>query len=406
MIKRNWIRFIAALCAGLMLLGATALAEGEVVSLSEMALITEEAVYYSGSIDGVEAGIFKMDLDGANPVKIYDEDVSMLSLIGDTLMIYDWNLDKVVLINGAGEKIAEVSEGSGMAYSDGLHFYLGNLQISPDGAKIQELFQVKDAEDFWHLQPMAVDGGYLYYLDRRAYGMYAYEFTNTWALYRVPLEGGTAQRLVDEGMEWIGMDEEFIYYNRMNFSYFDQDTEEDMSTDFEEGLYKIAKGGGEPVKLAEIGAVTEDSYVHYSLMEAGVIYGYRSDFSNPDETAATLLRIGADGVAQPEVFLEDGSINAIDEGILLVTTMSFTEGEEFIQDDKIVAIDLQDMSRTVLNPDERYMLYYTEADPELAAMGGRVYFTSYDEQKAASGFFAANLDGSGVIQLAVGMIFE
>lgn len=401
--RRIIIYFLAL--ALMLVAPAAALADGGVSVLDGTAIITQDQVFYTGSVDGTESGIFVMERDGTNVVKIYDEDMMLIAYSNGKLLIYNWELESLVILDASGNVVSELGITAGSAISDGGYFYAGAYRISDDGSQRETLIEVSE-DDVWMVTPVAISGDRLYYLDNREYGMNAAEYDNPAALKCINLSDKSISDISPAGTSYIGIDGDYIYYARSNFStYSDDPFAEDIEVEVDQGLFRANLDGSGETRLADIN-LTDDVYTSYSFVSNGMIYGVKSDYTT-EEQDTFIVRVDANGNYQPEHAV-DGYYTLCDvaDGKLICVKVNiYTDNDDYTQVDQIVNVNLDTMEEVSLNNGAVFMLDFTESEPQLAVSNGAIFFVSYDVEVGSSSLYRINLDGSDLIKLANGYQF-
>ena len=158
-------KYIAALIAVMLLISGSAVAEN---LFSGVALIEEKEIYYSGSVDGENLGVYILEKDGS-AWQIYDTDAMLLEESDSSILLMDYITEQAILLSKEGTVLAQVSGYYGTAIEDDDWFYLGNIALSEDGRQQKVMFEVS-AEELYYVTPVCVEEGYLYYIDEREYG--------------------------------------------------------------------------------------------------------------------------------------------------------------------------------------------------------------------------------------------
>lgn len=388
---------VLVLIIGVLTMG-TALADGASI---DNAYILEDAVYYAGSIDGETVAVYRMGPKGADPQKIVDGDYALLAVSNGNLLLQDWEAEELVIVDANGAELYRKTGNATQAVAANGWFYLGASALSEDGAQ-EKTFVNVSGNDVWQILPATATDSHYYYLDRREYGEQLVEYSNCSALYRASLADGAIEEISPPGTNFIGLDEQFIYYTRQTFFYYDEASDDAINADVNQGLFKYAIDGSGETKLADSGELSENLFTSYKFLDDGVLYGMRWDFGS-DEVQKTLLRTAVSGEALPELPIEEDALHGVKNGRLIVSKYVFIEDPDaYHQADQLAAIDLQTNARTVLNTMGQ-VLYFTESDPFVAVVGDRAYYMSYDETTYATGLYVANLDGSGASLLAQGV---
>ncbi|MDO4547723.1 MAG: hypothetical protein Q4D04_06490 [Clostridia bacterium] len=397
--------FIIALC--IMLASCQSALAWE--NLYSQAIVDEDGIYYSGSLDEATVGTFFMNADGSGARKLLDGEALLLAASDSALltMMYDENYEngEMNVIARDGEVIASIPGEYLSSIEDDDRFYVANLEISVDGGtvSIRELFAL-DAVDSYRIMPVEVEDGYLYFQDSRDYKDTTYEVSSfsVDTLKRVSLAGGEPELICDADARFIGIDDGHIYFQRMDYYVHEGDYESSDIVHVECGLYRANTDGGDARIIAD---VDPESYLTYTHMDDGVIYGLMSYFdADTDEPRDILKRVTTGGEALADIDVPSDTLAAIDDGELYFIKYNYYEsnGEE-VQSDEIVIFDERTGEQTTLLTGRGYALFFTETQPQLVAEDGRVYFFDYSYTKNSMRLWSTTADGSGERLLAPGL---
>lgn len=412
---KKWM--MIALTALLMLTSAFASAEetaASPVNLDYSTIIDGERIYYSGSIDGGERGVYIMNADGSDPVRISEITADLLALSGENLLVYQYDLETgdstAAVLNADGTLLPLAGEYGGKAIAADGRFYWGMGSCAADGSDLQTYF-TGDAVNAYEYYPLAVHEGYYYYLDwSEMSGMVYAEGASQpmgASLCRMNLADQTHEVVSPLGTRFIGIENGSIYYTRDNYwREMPDGTSSEVAVD--QGLFAADLATLTETCLAEYPADANvvDSYM---LVKDGVVYGMHSDYASEGPDAFGVIRVTSDGTkldllpVSPDVWR---TISCVEDGILYVSECNIISYEDdFIQKDSVIAINLADGSETVLNPETIDMLFYSESDPAVKVVGDRVYFTAYDMERWSVCLKSMKLDGSDLTLLAHGVSF-
>lgn len=375
-------------------------------NLYASALFEDDAIVYSGSLDGEERGVFRMNLDGSNAKKIYHTEALLLAADDGVLAIGDYDAGQLVLITEGGQEVGRVDGYFDMAAVDDGVFYVNNQAVTVKGGKVEakELFDVGEGNE-WYISPIEVEDGYVYYYDSSKYGaVSAVEGSgHVAALCRMNVKTGEHQTISPEGTTFLGIEDGQIFYTREDFYIFTEDDEaKEMTND--EGLFKAALDGSGETKLAGFEENSESITTRYQLVEDSVIYGLTTDYSrDEDQPVNTLKRVTFDGQTLPDVPVPYGVLcSADDEQVIMCTyNVDFT-GEDYNQSDRILVLDTNTGAYKTLNEDGKLVLFFFEADPELIVEDDRLFGFTYDYDRSAMALFSMKTDGSDIRELAKG----
>jgi hypothetical protein len=361
-------------------------------------------------MDGSVLGIFAMDPDGGNAVRLYENAFPILAVTNGFIMAGDYEKNATVIIDAAdGSSYSIPGDTSSAIGMDGV-FYTGYSVINASGGDIKTLFAVNDDEK-WLITPVAAEGGYVYFIDEREYFNYAAEYESPGSLKRVSLADGAISEISGAGTAYIGMDEQYIYYTRSSFIIRGEDSEAgDELADIDEGLFRAEKSGSGEARLAGAGMVEEVVNVSFSFLSDGVIYGLSYDYNANDGEKLNLMRVSVSGEALPNVRLEDYiSLHSVtDMKLLAVATECGTlEDESYWQRDTIQIIDLSgdEVAALSISLNVNCLLVYTGSPLMLTYAGGKLYYVAYDINTGATSLYSRNEDGSDALRLAMGYQF-
>jgi hypothetical protein len=325
-------------------------------------------------------------------------------------MAGDYINGATVIINAADGSSYSIPGVTGSAIGTDGDFYTGYSVIDAASGDIKTLFAVSDDEK-WFVTPVAIEGGYVYYIDEREYSNYSAEYESAGSLKRVSLEDGAITEISGAGTAYIGMDEQYIYYARASFYFYNEDYEiSDEPADIDEGLFRAEKSGSNETRLADAGMIEDLVYISYKFMDSGVIYGLRDDYNSDDGEKLDLIRVSASGEELPNVRLVDYMLpHSVKDMKLLAIVSEYGTSEDDIywQRDTIKIIDLSGDEATTLSIslNVNCLLVYTESPPMLARFNGKLYYVAYDIETGATSLYSCNEDGSDVIKLAMGYQF-
>ena len=386
----------------------------EPVMLDYSTIISGSQLFYSGSIDGGESGIFVMNADGSDPRMLTDLTANLMAESGGNLLIYLHETEAVnasmavLRADGTIQPLEGVSSGAALA-SEG-RFYWGAGSCAEDGSDLQLYFSGDNVNQYDYY-PMAVDNGYLYYLDWSEMSGLVFSEGSSQpqgaALCRMNLTDRSCEVISSIGANYLGLENGKIFYTRTNFWKMD-DSFEPVEVTVDQGLFATDLATLSETRLAEYPAEA-NAVDSYAFMKDGVVYGMRSSFSEDADGDYCILRIQADGTQLDSIPVSEDSwitLSCVDRGILYVSECYIESSEDdFIQKDRIIAINLTDGTQTVLNPDSIDMLFYSEIDPAVAVAGGRIYYSAYDMERWSVCLKSMNIDGSDLRLLAHGISF-
>ncbi len=393
-------KYIAALIAVMLLISGSAVAEN---LFSGVALIEEKEIYYSGSVDGENLGVYILEKDGS-AWQIYDTDAMLLEESDSSILLMDYITEQAILLSKEGTVLAQVSGYYGTAIEDDDWFYLGNIALSEDGSQQKVMFEVS-AEELYYVTPVCVEEGYLYYIDEREYGpsTFGEGSMSTGSLCRVPLRGGEAEVVSGPGLSVVGIEEDCIVFVQQNFLHDGVDAIYEVQVD--EGLFIYDTESGSITKLSTIETESENSYVYFDHVDDGIVYGTNNVYNEETGAVTTIIRrITMRGEELPEITVSDAALCAVDDGSMVLAQYSYYEdgAGNFIQNDKIIIYNAENDTNFVLNEGRNDMLFFTEANPDIVYDDGKVYWVSYNNELAALEFYCGDIQSGEIRMLAPG----
>ncbi|MBQ2956216.1 MAG: hypothetical protein IJE08_07130 [Clostridia bacterium] len=407
MFKKMMILVLSAM----LLFAAAAVAEAAPVRLDGTTIIDGDLIYYSGSVDGGESGVFTMNSDGSDVRRISDITADLLALSGENLLVYHYDLEtgdgQLAVLFPDGVMAPLGGEYSGTAIAADGRFFWGAASCAEDGSDVQIYL---DGGSYYDYYALAVEGGYYYYLDWTEMSGSVYSEGTAQPmgaeLCRMNLSSYSCEIISGVGTRFLGIEDGKIYYTRDNFWRSTGDGSEEIAVD--EGLFCASADTLEETKLADYseGDGVVDSY---TLVQDGVIYGLHSDYSSETGSGSSIVRVKSDGTRLADLPVDSDAwvaLNCVEDNTLYISQCSILSSEDdFIQQDRIIAISLTDDSQTMLNPESLDMLFYTEMDPVVRVVNGRIYFSPYDMERWSVCLKSMNTDGSDLRLLAHGVSF-
>ncbi len=409
------LAFVLLLCPLCALAQSAQPAVSEPVYLDYTTIIDGDLLYYSGSIDGGEIGVYVMNADGSDPKKISDASADLLAISGSNLLVYIYDMDtgdaNLAVLKPDGTLVTVDAEYGGEAIASDGRFFWGAGSCAEDGSDVQIYFDLLST-NYYDYYPLTVYGGCMYYLDWSEVSDVVYNEGVSQPmgakLCRLNLTTRSVEIISGAGTRYIGIENNTVYYTRDNYWCESEDGYTSYECKVDEGLFCADLDTLAETRLASY----PDSYNvidSYTMLKDGVIYGTRSDYSDESAFDFRIIRIQADGTHLDDLIVEGGSwatLSCVEDGILYITesTISITE-DDFIQLDRIIALNAETMEQTVLNPDSLDMLFYSESDPAVCIANGRIYYTSYDMERWSVCLKCMNLDGSDVKLIAHGYSF-
>ncbi len=373
------------------------------------ALIEENRIIYSGSVDGKERGVFLLSSDG-NPVRLYEYDASVEAASDGYVLVRDYEADPacLIVIGEDGRKIGRVADNGGGAMAEDGAFYVGNVRLRIEGgALISEPWLHVDAGAEWAITPVEVEDGFVYYQDFSKYAQAIVDSGDAAcaALYRLNIKTGEKQLISAEGTTLLDADDDHLIYTRADFAIMDGD--DVVLVDTKPGLYRARPDGSDETLLDEM-KDTEKSFIKFSLVDDGVVYG---QFTQYDEEwnlkDALIKRVKLDGTALEDIAIPSGTLALVDDGALYTT--QYIDGEEngeYVQRDGIFEVNLKSGAVKQINEGARDALYFSETDPVLVKEDGTLYYLSFDSDTNAIALKAIDANGQNARVIAKGYVWD
>lgn len=385
------------------------------VYLDSTTIIDGDLLYYSGSIDGGEIGVYVMNADGSDPKKLSDISAELLAISDSNLLVYHYDMDtgdaSLAVLKPDGELTMLDASYGGSAIAAQGRFFWGSGSCAADGSDVQIYFDLLTT-NYYDYYPLTVYGDCLYYLDWSEVSDVVYNegYSQPMGakLCRINLNDRSIEVISGAGTRYVGLENNTVYYTRDNYWCESEDGYTSYECKVDEGLFCADLDTLAEKRLASY-PEKEEVVDSYTMIEDGVIYGTHSDYSVEDNFDFRIIRIQTDGTRLEDLTMDSGSwatLSAVADGILYITESTITTTEDdFIQLDRIIAIDSETMEQTVLNPESLDMLFYSESDPAVCVAGERIYYTSYDMERWSVCLKCMNLDGSDVKLIAHGYSF-
>lgn len=402
------LKRIAGLICALMLFCVPVLAEGALV-VSGSALVDGDTVYYSGSIDSVEMGVYCMTSTGAGASRLYSGVMTLLAAQDGSVLAISYDEAEyeyaLVVLNALGEKTVVSANYVDHAIVAEGRFYWGCGSCALDGSDVRVL--INDDEHSYNYYPLAVQDGMYYYLDW-AENSDSVFFEGTGApvgarLCRMELKSGAVTELAGYGAGFLGLDGNAIYYTRTPYWLYDGETGETYEVNVNGGVYRTDLSTLTTDRLAEF-PQDEAIHVDYSLMKDGVIYGVCSRYTE-ESSGSEIVRMTLDGTALPSISLDNQTptLHDVADGVLYASVCSIEySGDDYIQHDLLYAIYLDDGSVSLIGTPASDLFYFTESDPAIRVSDGRIYMIVNDMDACAISFKSCALDGGDWQTLARG----
>ena len=402
------LKKIISLACALALLCSAALADGA-ATLVGQAVVDEPSIYYAGSLDSAQEGVYFMNTDGSGVSRLADHYMTLLTADGGNLLAVSYDEADyeyaLVVLNALGEKVVVYDSYVGNAIAADGRFYWGVASCAVDGSDIRVL--IDDDEHSYNYYPVAVSGDWYYYLDWAENSENVLYEDNSYPtaarLCRLNLSTGASDILSGYGARFLGMDESGVYYSRNNYWLYDLEDESAYEAEINSGIFRVDP---DTLLTEQITSFPEDDsiYVSYDFLEDGVFYGYLSDFSNGGEIDQ-IIRTTTDGEELPPLSLDNQSLDilGISNGQLYVSLCSIEfSDDDYIQHDLLYALNLEDGSAALINTPASDLLYYTEMPPAVFVSDERIYMVVLDNSAYAISFKSCALDGSDPVTLARG----
>ena len=395
------------ICA-LLLLACAALAEGG-VNLSGSAIIDGSRVYYSGSLDSAQEGVYLMNSDGSGSARLSDHAMTLLAAEGGSLLAISLSEPEyeyaVVVMDASGGKRVVFDGYVTNGIAAGGRFYWGVGSCALDGSDVRTL--IGDTANSYYYYPLAVDGEWYYYLDWAANGANVYyegdPYPTAARLCRLNLNGGNIQVVSDYGTRFLGVDGSYIYYARNDYWLYDEEEMDTYVAQINSGLFRADKNTLSAEQLQSFPAGNQ-VFISYELMADGVIYGTMSDYTS-ETPVSQIIRVTTDGTQLPALSLGNqyAALHAVENGMIYASVcyINFSD-DDYIQSDLLYAINIQDGSATLISTPASDLFYYSETPPAIGVAGGRIYMIVLDNSAYAISFKSCALDGTGLITLARG----
>lgn len=392
-------KMTAALLAALMLC-APALA---MENLSGNALVGPGLVYYAGSLDGSTQGVFVMDADGSNAQMLFAGSATLLAGNDQSVLIQEYGADSgesMVLLGRDGSELYRMGLAVGSAIEAEGRYFAGPYMLwLEDGEGCERTCIPVEDEQRWQIDPVAIQGETLYYLDSTRYaGVNIEGGASVGKLMKIDLTTGETARVSPEGTAFLGLWEGRAVYSRDDFFIYDDD--DTVQVEAGAGLYLEGADGAQEVLLAQTGQ-SPDQSVYYSRVMDGVVYGMAVDYSQDPPTAA-IKRVTTAGEALPDIQVPAGDIAAARDGQLYLCCSNFDEEGGFAQADLLIRADAQSGQWTQLNQARQEALCYSEARPRLAVADGWIYYLDFDMERSAVRLCRVNAEGGDHSLLAQG----
>ncbi len=376
--------------------------DAEPIALNAQVIIDGDLIYYAGNIDGEGEGIYVMNRDGSNRRKISDITATLAAVSNGNLLIWhydnasDYSALEVLRQDGTTETAAYEYNGYAIAHEG--RFYYGGSSVAEDGSDHQWILS-SDPEYHENYWPLAVEDGYLYYLDNNN-GFAAYDdslvFPSSAVLNRLNLNTGEIELLSGMGTHFLGIEDGSAYYTRENFYVITEDGEA-LEVDVDQGLYHMNLKVLAETELASIGD-NELVFEDYSVFCDDAVYGWCYDYTADPEGSFCIIGVTSSGTAIQPVMLGDESIIfgvCFADGIYFGTGYEeYDNGEVYYTRDVIMGVDVDSGESFRIILPENETINYTEIVPKIAVIDGEIYYYTYDMYDGTERLNVMNIDGS------------
>ena len=402
------LKKVLCLICCLTLLGAAALGEGAVV-LSGDAIVYGNAVYYAGSIDSAQEGVYVMNADGSGVSRLSGSLMTLLSADSGSLLAVSYDdgayENAVVVLNALGERTV-VFDGfvsRGIA-ADG-RFYWGVGSCAVDGSDVRTL--IDDKAHSYNYYPLTVSDGWYYYLDWAENSDSVFfegdPYPTAARLCRLNLKSGAVDTVSGYGTRFLGIENDYIYYSRNNYWLYDEEDTDTYVAEINSGVFRADVNTLATDQLVAFPS-SDRVYISYSLLENGVLYGTLCDYSG-DKEINQIVRLQTDGTQLAPLSLDNQALtlHCIENGVLYASVCSIDfSDDDYIQHDLLYALNPAEATFALINTPASDLFYYSETPPAVNVANGRLYMLVFDNNAYAISFKSCALDGSNPITLARG----
>ncbi len=401
-------RRILCLVCCLMLLCGAALAEGGKV-LSGQAIVDGSSIYYAGSIDSAQEGVYFMHPDGSGVSRLSASFMTLLAAEGGNLLAISYSEGSegyaVVVLDAMGEKTVVYDGYVNGAIVSGGRFYWGVGSCAIDGGDARLL--IDDAAHSYNYFPAAVSDGWYYYLDWAENSENVFyegdDYPTAARLCRLNLATGATDVLSGYGARFLGLDGRSLYYSRSSYWLYDEEEGETYEAEVVSGIFRVDL---DTMVTDQVASFPDSDYtfVSYELMQDGVFYGTLSDYSG-EMPLEQIVRMTVSGEQLPAFSLGNQSVtlHGIEDGLLYASVCSIDfSDDDYIQHDLLYALNVSDGSFSLISTPASDLLYFSEAPASVCVSGGRIYMIVFDNDAYAISFKSCALDGSAPLTLARG----
>ena len=392
----------------LALLSGAALAEGAVV-LSGDAIVDGNAVYYAGSIDSAQEGVYFMNADGSGVSRLSASLMTLLTADSGNLLAVSYDdaqyENAVTVLNSLGERTVVFDGFVSRAIAADGRFYWGVGSCAVNGSDVRLL--INDAAHSYNYYPLTVEDGWYYYLDWAENSDSVFfegdPYPTAARLCRMNLASGAVDVISGYGTRFLGIEDGYIYYSRNNYWLYDEEDTDTYVAEINSGVFRANVNTLSTDQLLAF-PNNDRVYISYSLLENGILYGTLSDYSGDGEVNQ-IVRLQVDGTQLQPLSLDNQALtlHAIENGVLYASVCSIDfSDDDYIQHDLLYALNPAEATFALINTPASDLFYYSETPPAINVANGRLYMLVFDNSAYAISFKSCALDGSNPVTLARG----
>ncbi len=392
----------------LALLSGAALAEGAVV-LSGDAIVDGNAVYYAGSIDSAQEGVYFMNADGSGVSRLSASLMTLLTADSGNLLAVSYDdaqyENAVTVLNSLGERTVVFDGFVSRAIAADGRFYWGVGSCAVNGSDVRLL--INDAAHSYNYYPLTVEDGWYYYLDWAENSDSVFfegdPYPTAARLCRMNLASGAVDVISGYGTRFLGIEDGYIYYSRNNYWLYDEEDTDTYVAEINSGVFRANVNTLSTDQLLAF-PNNDRVYISYSLLENGILYGTLSDYSGDGEVNQ-IVRLKVDGTQLQPLSLDNQALtlHAIENGVLYASVCSIDfSDDDYIQHDLLYALNPAEATFALINTPASDLFYYSETPPAINVANGRLYMLVFDNSAYAISFKSCALDGSNPVTLARG----
>ena len=392
----------------LALLSGAALAEGAVV-LSGDAIVDGSAVYYAGSIDSAQEGVYFMNADGSGVSRLSASLMTLLTADSGNLLAVSYDdaqyENAVTVLNSLGERTVVFDGFVSRAIAADGRFYWGVGSCAVNGSDVRLL--INDAAHSYNYYPLTVEDGWYYYLDWAENSDSVFfegdPYPTAARLCRMNLASGAVDVISGYGTRFLGIEDGYIYYSRNNYWLYDEEDTDTYVAEINSGVFRANVNTLSTDQLLAF-PNNDRVYISYSLLENGILYGTLSDYSGDGEVNQ-IVRLKVDGTQLQPLSLDNQALtlHAIENGVLYASVCSIDfSDDDYIQHDLLYALNPAEATFALINTPASDLFYYSETPPAINVANGRLYMLVFDNSAYAISFKSCALDGSNPVTLARG----